>query len=93
MIPSEAFFKLVLISYLLIHISHSKMKLSVVKPKLLQNHFASGLEFKEIINGHRLQSFEEQIDIHMLKDKNATGCHRFNSEDVTYPIYLKSITK
>jgi hypothetical protein len=58
------------------------MKLSVVKPKLLLNHFKSGLEFKEIINGHRLQSFEDQIDIHMLKDTNATGCRRFNNEDV-----------
>lgn len=62
--------------------SYKAMTLSIVEPAILKNHFSSGLEFKEIINGHRLRSFEDKIDIHMLKGENTTGCKRFQSEDV-----------
>ena len=58
------------------------MTLNVVEPAILKNHFSSGLEFKEIINGHRLKSFDDKIDIHMLNDLNASGCSHYNLEDV-----------
>ena len=82
MLKQTAFLMTTLLITTLLEIASATIKLSVVQPALLKNHFKSGLEFKEIINGHRLQSFDDRVDIHMLQDKNATGCHRYNTEDV-----------
>ena len=59
-----------------------KMDMKVVNPPMLANRFQEGLEFVEIINGHRLESFDEMIDIHMLKGGNDNGCQRFSLPDV-----------
>ena len=54
----------------------------MASPKILSGHFKSGLVFQEIINGHRLQNFEDKVDIHMLRGDNDTGCSRFSLDDV-----------
>lgn len=68
-----------------------KMEMKVINPPMLANRFQEGLEFVEIINGHRLESFDEQIDIHMLKGENDNGCQRFHLAEVSFSIHFSFI--
>jgi hypothetical protein len=69
----------------------AKLSLTVIKPVMLQKHFPAGLEFKEIINGHRLRSFEDKVNIHILHGDNGTGCTRFKTSDVIFLLGFYSI--
>ena len=84
MVQNRLIFKLFLIFLFFSQKIVSQLNLSVIEPAILKNHFKTGLEFKEIINGHRLRSFENKVDIHMLKGKNGSGCSRFDMEDVSF---------
>ena len=65
-------------------LAESKIELFVESPQILASRFKDGLQFQEIINGHRLENFEEKIDVHMLKGENTGGCRRFSLDQVTF---------
>jgi hypothetical protein len=88
MTNGKLFIRSIIISILLFTTLSCNMTLSVIKPAILKNHFNKGLEFKEIINGHRLQDFDDKVDIHMLKSTNGNGCRRFSMDDVNILSFL-----
>ena len=59
-------------------------ELFVKSPKILSSRFKTGLEFVELINGHKMENFDQQIEIHMLKAENGAGCHRYEIDNVSF---------
>jgi hypothetical protein len=57
-------------------------ELYVDSPQILKSRFSNGLENVEIINGHKLENFDQKIEIHMLKADNGSGCHRYEIDSV-----------
>ena len=60
------------------------MNLKVKHPEILASRFDKGLQFMEIINGHKFQSFDKEINIHMLSGEKAGGCQKFSLANVKY---------
>ena len=57
-------------------------ELLVDSPSILKSRFKNGLEFMEIINGHKLENFDQKIEIHMLKAEYGGGWHRYEIDSV-----------
>ena len=92
MIQTKEYFKFLFVFLItLTTLTDCKLNLSVLTPPILKSHFNTGLEFKEIINGHRLQSFDDKIHIHMLRDQNGSGCKRFDIDDVSQFLFFSQI--